>query len=229
MTMDFFLPKHEQAVLRAKLEMVPHLVEELAITITRQARIQRTGLGKPRRQKPGSRLPFHLAASDAADELHNCLVTWTRFVCEGRQINYNGHDDDLSLARWLRRNMTALAITEGSEEACEDISARVDECQRQIDLPPEDAVVIDRGRVKEANRQVLTAGQVERIACKLGPLGVGLNKRRVESLARNGALSSCGRDGEVRFYRLGDVLDAHHRVKRRATKARPDSQLAAEG
>lgn len=218
MAMDFFLDRRSQAELRDKLGTVPHLVEELAITITRQARIQRRGLGSPRRQKPGSRLPFHLAASDAADELHNCLVTWTRFVCESRQIVYNGHDDDLSLSRWLRRNMVPLALTEGSEEAYEDICARIDECQRQIDLPPEDQIVIDRERVAQANRQILTAGQVERIAPKLGPLGEGLNKRRVETLARSKALRECAMDGEVKFYRLGDVLDAHHRHATRSRK-----------
>lgn len=219
MSMDFFLDRRDQARLREKLELVPGLVQELAITVTRRARIQRTGLGTPRRQKPGSRLPFHLAAAAAQDELHNSLTTWVRHVCEERQIRYAGHSDDITLARWLRRNMVALALTEGSEEACEDIIARIEECQRQIDLPPEDEIVIDRARVREANRQVLTAGQVERIAGRLGAMGVGLNKRRVETLARKGVLRPCGLDGDVRFYRLGDVLDAHHRVEKRKTRA----------
>lgn len=218
MSMQFFLPKHLQNELRDKLSTVPGLVEELAITITRQSRIQRGGLAPLRRQKPGSRIPFHIAAADAADELHNALASWARFVCEARQVFYTGHDDDISLSRWLRRNMVALALTEGSEEAHADLMARIEECRRQIDLPPEDEIVIDRARVREANRQVLTAGQVERIAAKLGPLGAGLNKRRVETLARNG-LRPCASDGEVLFYRLGDVLDAHHRHVRRQKKA----------
>ena len=218
MSMDFFLDRRLQTALQEKLATVPGLVEELVVTITRQSKIQRSGLGNPRRQKPGSRLPFHIAAADAADELHNSLVTWVRFTCEARQIHYTGHDDDLSLSRWLRRNMVALALTEGSEEAYDDIAARIDECRRQIDLPPEDEVIIDRARVYEANRQVLTAGQVERIAPKLGAMGNGLNKRRVETLRRSGKLKPCAMDGDVMFFRLGDVLDAHHRhVRKKAS------------
>jgi len=210
-SMDFFLDRKLQAALQERLATVPALVEDLVVTITRQAKIQRSGLGSPRRQKPGSRLPFHIAAADAADELHNSLVTWVRFVCEERQVHYTDSDDDITLSRWLRRHMISLALTEGSEEAYDDITARIDECRRQIDLPPDDEIIIDRARVHEANRQVLTAGQVERIAPKLGAMGNGLNKRRVETLESSGRLKYCARDGEVKFYQLGDVLDAHHR------------------
>lgn len=210
MSMDFFLDRHKQTQLRNKLATVPSLIEDLAITVTRQARIQRGGL-RTHRQKPGSRIPFHIAAAEAADELHNSLVTWTRFVCEERQIVYNGHDDDLSLSAWLQRNMVSLALTQGSEEAYDDLSNKIDTCRTVVDLPPDDDIVIDRGRVREANRQVLTADQVERIAVRLGPLGVGLNKRRVQTLTAGGRLYPCAKDGETSFYRLGDVLDAHHR------------------
>lgn len=210
MSMDFFLDRAKQTQLRNKLSTIPSLVEDLAITVTRQARVQRREMGL-RRQKPESRLPFHIAAAEAADELHNSLVTWTRFVCEERQINYNGHDDDLSLSAWLQRNMVSLALTQGSEEAYEDLSTKIDECRKVVDLPPDDEIMIDRGRVREANRQVLTADQVERIAGRLGPLGVGLNKRRVQTLAAGKRLIPCSRDGDTAFYRLGDVLDAHHR------------------
>lgn len=216
MSMDFYLDKIQQAKLRDKLGLVPALVEDLAVTITRQARIQKSGLGKPRRQRPESRLPFHLGAAEAADELHGCLVAWVRFVCEERQMHYRDSDSDISLARWLRRNIVTLALIEGSEEACDELCERIDECRRHVDLPPDDDVVIDRVRVQEANRQVLTAGQVEKIACRLGTLGVGLNKRRVETLTRNGRLRPCAVDGDVRFFRLGDVLDAHHRSNKKA-------------
>lgn len=218
MSMDFFLERKKQLLLSDKLGEVPGLVEDLSITITRQARMQRKGLGSPRRMKPESMLPFHIAASQAADELHNCLATWVRFVCEERMIHYTGHSDDITLSRWLRKHMISLALTQGSEEAFDDIAYRIDQCRRQIDLPPDDEIVIDRARVREANRQILTAGQVERIAIRLGPLGEGLNKRRVETLVRNKKLKACDYDGDVAFYRLGDVLDAHHRYVSRNRK-----------
>lgn len=215
MTMDFFLARDLQRKLTEQLGTIPDLVEDLSITITRQARVQRPGLGKPRRQKPESQVPFHIGASGASAELHNCLAGWVRLVCEQRAIIYEGHGDIVTLARWLRRNMVALALTEGSEESCDDICHHIAQCRRMIDLPPEDDVVIDRARVNDANRMSLTAGQVEKIAGKLGSIAKGLNKRRVETLVRNKMLSPCSVDGEVQFYRLGDVLDAHHRYTKR--------------
>lgn len=211
MSMDFYLDRQLQAALREKLATVPGLVEDLSVTITRQARIRRPGLGKTRRQKAGSQLPYHLGASEAADNLHDTLVAWVRFVCEERQIRYTATNDMITLARWLSRNITTLALIEGSEEAFDEIADRIDECRKQVDLPPDDEIYIDPARIEQANRQVLTAGQVEKIANKLGALGTGLNKRRVETLTRNGQLRPCATDGNVRFYRLGDVLDAHHR------------------
>lgn len=218
MSIDFYLDRASQTRLTEALGTIPTLADQLAVTVTRQARIQKSGLGKPRRQKPGSRMPFHIGASEAADQLHTTLVTWVRHTCDNRHIHYREGDDLISLARWLRRNMIQLALTEGSTEAYIDIRDRIDECQRQVDLPPDDEVHIDSERIREANRQVLTAGQVEKIAHRLGALGEGLNKKRVETLVRQRKLRPCAMDGDVRFYRLGDVLDAHHR-KRENVKA----------
>lgn len=211
MSMDFHLPRAEQLKLQEALCGIPALVEELSITITRQARVQKPGLGKLRRRKAEARIPFHLGAVEAADELHNVLIKWVRFTCDARQTPYAESKDDITLARWLRRNVTALALIEGSEDAWPEIHHRIDECRKQIDLPPEDDIVIDPERVRQANRQILTAGQIEKIAPRLGALGAGLNKRRVQTLVANKRLRPCAVDGDVRFFRLGDVLDAHHR------------------
>lgn len=61
---------------------------------------------------------------------------------------------------------------------------------------------------------VLTAGQIEKVARRLGEVGQGLTKRRVETLARHGRIHPAAVDGDTRFYRLGDVLDAHKRHAR---------------
>ncbi len=218
MSMDYYLPRDQQKKLREKLDQVPGLVEELSVTITRQARIIRPGLGRLKHQKPGSRLPFHLAAAAASTELNNCLEGWVRFTCRNRQIRYTGPRNMLSHANWLKRNIIGLSLIEGSETAYEDIAGRIEDCRLIIDLPPDDEIHIDRDRVRQANRQVLTAGQVEKIAGKLGALGTGLNKRRVETLNKGGELHPCAIDDGVKFYRLGDVLDAHHRNARRNRK-----------
>ncbi|WP_194786918.1 hypothetical protein [Mycobacteroides abscessus] len=218
---SFFLDKGSQHKLREELASIPRMIGELSVTLTRQARIQRPGLSMSRRPKPESQVPIHIGAHNAADVLHNCLGTWVRLVCEQRAIVWDKGNDIITLAKWLRINMIALALTEGSEEAYEDIKAAVDECWRQIDIPADDEVVIDRGRVHEANRLVVTAGQVEKLANKMGAIGKGLNKRRVETLAarRKNPLRPCAVDGDVKFFRLGDVLDAHHRSDESGKKA----------
>lgn len=219
MTVEFFLDRKEQRLLREKLEQVPGLVEDLSVTITRQARIAPRASMKLHRHKPESKLPYHIAAADAADELQNCLSTWVRFTCESRQLPNATKADTISLARWLNRNMISLALCEGSDTAYVDIAHFIDECRRQVDLPPDDVIFeIDRTRLAQANRQIVTAGQVEKIATRLGKLAAGLNKRRVETLDKGGALKACAIDGDVKFYKLGDVLDAHHRYVSRTSR-----------
>lgn len=217
MTMDFYLPREGQAALRKKLATMPRLIEDLAVTITRQSRIQRTGVGKLHRVKPGSKLPYNQGAVDAADELHNALVTWVRFTCEHRQIHYTGPGNSVALAGWLHRHMTALALTPGSEEAGDDLGARIDACWKMVDLPPDDEIVIDRARVREANRSVVTLATIGPIACRLGEMGVGLNRERLRLLAKRGDLKAIGTDVDTgtKFYRLGDVLHAHFKRERR--------------
>ena len=217
----YFLDRGSQIKLRDELASIPRMIGELSITLTRQARVQRLGLSKSRRRKPESQVPIHLGAEEAAQKLHNCLSTWVRLVCEQRAIVWDKGNDIITLAKWLRINMIALALTEGSEEAYEDIKAATDECWRQIDIPADDDIMIDRARVHEANRVVVTAGQVEKLANKMGAIGKGLNKRRVETLAarRKNPLRPCAVDGDTKFFRLGDVLDAHHRSDDSGKKA----------
>ncbi|MBF6328750.1 hypothetical protein IU452_09485 [Nocardia transvalensis] len=81
-------------------------------------------------------------------------------------------------------------------------------------MPPEDEVFIDEARLRAANNTVLTADQVEKIAHRLGDIGIGLNRDRVRYLAKKG-LHAAAVDGVTKFYRLGDVLVAHLKHARR--------------
>lgn len=211
---DFFMDRVDQEWLRDVLGKIPALIEDLSVTLTRQARVQRGQLGKPPKGKRDGSLPLHLGAADVATRLHNCLATWVRTVCEQRAIDYDGTADIAGLARWLRANLIPLALTEGSGEAADDIAGHVDACRRMIDLPPEDEIIIDEQRLAAANRQVLTAGQIERVAVKLGAWGEGLTKRRVETLVKAKKIKPAAVDGPTSFYQLGEVLDAHRRHAR---------------
>lgn len=229
MSIDFHLPRADQRKLTEALGTIPTLADQLAVTVTRQSHIQKSGLGKPRRQKPGSRIPYHIGAAEAADNLRNALVTWVRFTCEARQIHYHGGDDIMSHARWLRRNMIQLALTEGSEEALNDITDKINECRRQVDLPPDDEVVIDRARVESANRSVVTLSTIAGIASRLGDIGQGLNRERLRILAKRGDVRPVSEDPDTgtRFYRLGDVLHAHHNRERRRAATKNNVQSNA--
>lgn len=218
MSMDFYLPRDQQTKLRDKLDQVPSLVEELATTITGQARIMRPGLGRLKHTKPGSRLPFNLAAAGVATELDRCLAGWVQFVCQARQVRYTGHRNALSHANWLKRNMTVLALIDGSQNAYEDIAGRIIECQNIIDLPPDDEIHIDRTRVKAANKSVVTLSTIDGIARRCG--AVGLNRDRLRLLVKAGLVkpASIDKDSGTHFYRLGAVLDAHNKHTRRNRK-----------
>ena len=210
MSDQYFLDRGQQAELRKQLATIPTLIQDLAITITRQHRIQKNALGKLHPTKPGSRLPYHLGAAQANDDLHLALTTWTKALCRERHIHYRGPETTLHLSLWLQHHTHELALTTNAKDAHAHIISRIQECRRQIDLPPDDDILIDAERLREANRKVLTAEQIERIATQLGPMGHKLDARRVQTLVRQRKLQPCAEDGGTRFYRLGDVLHAHH-------------------
>ncbi|MFI6215653.1 hypothetical protein ACIBCD_26985 [Nocardia brasiliensis] len=124
----------------------------------------------------------------------------------------------LELARWIDKHMIPFALTEHAYTMYIDITATIRSCRDAIDLPAEDVVIVTEARLRAANNSVLTADQVERIAAGLGDIGRGLNRDRVRYLAKRG-LEVAARDGDTRFYRLGDVLAAHQRTGRRPKQA----------
>ncbi|WP_040815077.1 hypothetical protein [Nocardia concava] len=211
-----YLDRAKVRALQELLRQIPALAEDLAITETKQARVSKSGLGAVRRGRHRTALPIHLGAYEAGECLRNALTTWIRAVCEQRAVTLPDADSLTAAARWLNRNVYALALTPGAEMALDDIAYGVAECEQAIDLPPEDAVVIDPERLAAANASVLTAYQVEKIAGKLGDIGKGLNRDRVRYLVRNG-LKPCAQDGDTQFFALGDVLVKHmqHKVKGR--------------
>lgn len=241
---DFFLPRHERERLRDLLgQTIPALVEDLAITISRQDRVARPGLSKIHRGKPESAVPINFGAAGCLIELQNSIASAIRHVCEERGLEFmplkcvdwefvgplapgwkrvsSGYQASLlELSAWLKAHLVSFALTEGAGEYYQDIASATKAALRSVDLPLDDDVVIDRERVQAANRQVVTAEQAERIAARLGDLGHGLTAARVRTLRKKGHLRhvSVDPDSQALFYRLGDVLDAHHRVARRSRK-----------
>lgn len=207
----FYINRAEIKLLLELLRKVPSLAEDLAVTETKRARTTRPdATGFRKRRKMNSSSPMNDDAYLKAEALRNELFTWIRLVCEQRNIEIGCGNNLIDASYWLSRNVIALAMTEGSENAYVGIRDAMKGCERIVDLPPEDDVRVNLEQLEQANKSVVTAGQVEKIAGKLGDMGKGLNRRRVRYLDNAKALKAVavGDDG-TSFYRLGDVLHAH--------------------
>lgn len=132
----FLLTRDQIHELEKILDTIPGIVDDLAITLTRQDRVsvERSGKQGKARSTP---LPFHVGASQSLDALTNVLGTWIRHVHEerGLALTLSHETGPAALSVWLRRNINALAATEGADEALADIRDARDEARRCVDIP----------------------------------------------------------------------------------------------
>lgn len=201
----FYITRDDQREIVRLLRTVPELVEELAITISRQDRI---GSGGPQissgsyRERP---VFFNDFAAAVAEDLRGVLGGWVRHVLEHRGLAWEGDDSTLTLARWLNRNVVSVAMTEGSEELLDELRDALRRVWRAIDLAPErSAPYVEEERVEEARTRAdelrVNPAQAEGLVEKLGypPLKAGT----IRQWAKRGKIEK-GDDG---LYRLGDIL-----------------------
>ncbi|MFC9769394.1 hypothetical protein, partial [Rhodococcus jostii] len=138
------------------------------------------------------------------------LVAWVRHVCESRRVDYDGRDGTLGVARWLDRNIIALAMTEGSGEALDEIQYAMRRARWATDRP---AAKRYSGTLEEARDTELNAVAIERMRCELGDEYGNLTARRIRTLLDRNCITPVRfvptPDGDLAVYRLGDVLDAH--------------------
>lgn len=203
---DMFLSRADCNELVAALREIPDLLEPLALAIVRG---DRQGLDASTcRPAPQSKPPIDVAAQAMADDLHNLLTGWVRVVCDQRAMEPPALATIPAAATWLDRNVIALAMTEGAVDAFRSITRAVRALQRRLDRPGDGTLTEDE--IAGANRQVLTAYQIDKVVHLLGERGEGLNRRRVELLDKAGVLKGTrDRDSGTRFYALGDILEAH--------------------
>ena len=99
MTSQFFIPKHDRALLRDVLASIPGELVELDVTIAKQARVEVNVRGR-RPKRPGEHpWPVHVDAAAARDRLHATLVGWVRLVLEHRGMTYD--EATRNPDRWL--------------------------------------------------------------------------------------------------------------------------------
>ena len=119
--------------LRAELKQVPWLVEELGVTLTRQARVgERHG---PRSaERP---LPYHLSAAVDLETLRDGLRMWAETVAKVRGLVVDTPWDPAAVARWLLRFSSEVAQHPDAAELHADVLAMTEAARRTIDLPPQ--------------------------------------------------------------------------------------------
>lgn len=129
---DAYLCTSCHADLNTALQNIPWLVEELTITLTRQARLtERSG---PRATE--SPLVFHLSASIDLESLQGSLTTWVHAIAHRRGVTVDAGPDSESLARWLLRYPTAIAAHPDAAELHGDILSLTEAAGRTIDRAP---------------------------------------------------------------------------------------------
>ena len=240
----FFLPREHQRAVVTILRKIPDLVEDLAISITRQDRVALNGprVSRGERVQP---LLFNVNSSEAADALHHELARWARFVCEERGIEYwpvgythrpgfvgpllprerrlpaAYRESTIGLARWLDRYIVALAMTEGAETALDEIRDAYDVAWRATNAPRERArPPIDLEQHERARRTELHRDAIEKAARELGEKYSGLTAKRVDTLRRRNKIQAvrCLVASRAEIFVLGDVLDAHLAYPTRARR-----------
>lgn len=207
------MTRADMEALASLLREIPGLVEDLAITLTRQSCV---GIGGAQVSSGSDEqpLPYDYGASRAHELLHGEVVTWVRHVCEYRAMAYDGGRSTAAAAVWLADRVTSLAMTPGCEGAYPAIAKLFEAARRSTDLPAEKLPPPpDPAKVQEARALELNARGCVQVAKTLGPVHAGLTQRRIKYLTEAGVLVPLritkGMDGaRHRIYNLGAVLDA---------------------
>lgn len=112
-----------------RLRSIPELVDQLDVTVTRQARISVGG-------KSSEQIPFDPAASDVADDLRNTITTWARHVAEASGTGLLDVERWPELGAWLADRLRFLNRRPEIVEFGRDIGRVRARVMAVIDRPP---------------------------------------------------------------------------------------------
>lgn len=202
------------------LREIPDLADDLVDAIAGRTRLSAPSEHRRTRRITNQSMPYNPAAAKVSDHLHAVLVSWVRLVCEQRGVEYTASTSTAGLARWLTRNLIALAMTEGVESAPAEISAAI-EAAVHIVCPPARREPITPDQVAQARRARLNASGLATLAKELGEEYRSLTVRRVQTLRDAGRIipvpGPWAPDWPEMFV-VGEVLDAHtlHPMRRRS-------------
>lgn len=114
------------------LRTVPALVDELEVTLSRQARVG-TRNGPRGSETP---LPFHLRASVDLETLRDGLRLWAGAVAERRGVALDAPATAGGYAAWLVRWSGEVAQHPDAAELHGDVLSMAEAARRTVDLPP---------------------------------------------------------------------------------------------
>ncbi|MFE4714803.1 hypothetical protein ACFRAM_28575, partial [Paenibacillus sp. NPDC056722] len=126
------------------------------------------------------------------------------------------------LARWLKRHIYALAVTEGAKECYPELHAIAKHAGRLV-CPPAVDIVVDDAKIARARKLSLSASGIATLARELGEEYRNLTRRRVHVLKEAGEISPVPgpwRPDWPMLFPVGEVLDAHLLIPIRARHAR---------
>lgn len=110
---------------------IPAMLDDLATTLTRQARItQRNGKSKSAVHP----VPFHIRASDIAAHARAVLVGWVR-VLAGDNPELYPRDSLRAMTAWLLKRLDAIAMHEAAAEIHAEITDTAARIRYVIDRP----------------------------------------------------------------------------------------------
>lgn len=223
-----FVPRHELKLVREELAKVPELATDLGVAITKRARLGEVGRSRKPRRPSEQPLPYHIAAADIADQLHNFLTGWVRLICEHRAMDapairpesplpdekssWPDHIPAMApLSRWLDRNAVALAMTPGSETVLDELRGLIRAAEVIACPPLRPREPIDAQELAEARKLQLNATGIVTLAKELGEEYRHLTRRRVHVLKEAGRIQPIlnPKWPDLLLFNVGEVMDAH--------------------
>lgn len=216
-----YLDRTALRTLADQLRQIPSLAEDLEDSVA-----CRTKLGDPNlrvaSRSSDQPLPYSVAAAKVRDHLHALLVSWVRLICEQRALDYSGPTSTGGLARWLDRNLIALAMTEGLDTAPDELRILMEAAERII-CPPVQKIVIDADAIEVARRARLNVSGIATLAKELGEPFRTVTVRRIQTLRDAGRIAPVPGPWAAdwpELFIVGEVFDAHLTFPSRQRRAK---------
>jgi hypothetical protein len=191
-------------LLKDDLALVPSMLAELDVTITRQDVMTRSGGGG---RSSETALPFKWGASDALWVLGNVVTTWARLLVEHSGFRPPADSSQAGAAKFLRTYVQSLAMHPDVGEAVDEIESAVKNAQRAVDHPVDSRAYL---------------GKCGDIAGERGCKG------RVYALPREGS-GTCDKCGELFDVRTRRALMLRSMANRELTSQDISTLLAGLG